>query len=174
MRSYHAPLMSGRLPREIDPIRLADEGRRLQGDLPGEDLARLAALAPATEKPAPVSVDLSFGRSPGGERWMRGSVRTRVGAVCQRCLGPMSIVLEARPMFVLRGPGGTGDEDAESLVVDGPVSLHELIEEELLLAMPMIPMHGENECQPPDAARPPAGASRPNRFAALRDRRGKD
>jgi uncharacterized protein len=169
--------MSGRLPREIDPIRLADEGRRLQGELPGAELTRLTALAPASEKPAPVSVDLTFGRSSRGERWMRGSVRTHVVATCQRCLGPMSIALEASPMRVLRGPGGTGDgreEDAESLVVEGPVNLRELVEEELLLAMPMIPMHGENECKPPVAARSPAGAGRPNRFAALRDRRGKD
>jgi uncharacterized protein len=164
--------MSGRLPREIDPIRLADEGARLRGELAGSGMSRLLELLAGGKVVQPVTVDLGFEHTPHGERLLRGVVETAVEATCQRCLGPVRIVLTARPCTVLLRPGGmpvAAAEEVEALVVEGPVRLAELVEDELLLAMPMFPAHGEGECTAPgtvDKVRP-AGGDKPNPFGAL-------
>lgn len=170
--------MSGRLPREIDPIRLADEGIRLQGELPGAAMARLRELAPTGGTPATVMLDLQFERTAQGTRLLHGSIRTTVGATCQRCLEPMSIEVSARPYFVLLGPGEAPvgvSEDTETLVIEGPLKLSELAEDELLLAMPMIPAHDDEACAAPGVApQPPrAETGKPNPFATLRGQKGK-
>lgn len=166
--------MSGRLPREIDPIRLADEGVRLQGELAGGSMTRLREAFPGGQTAQPVAVDLRFGRTTHGERLMRGVIETAVEATCQRCLGRVRIALTARPTTVLLRPGEvpvTAAEETEALVVEGVLDLNELVEDELLLAMPMFPMHGEGECTAPGAVAParPGKGERPNPFVVLQD-----
>jgi uncharacterized protein len=165
--------MSGRLPALIDPIRLADEGARLAGELPGGELARLREWRRPGSPPAPVAVQLEFERSPHGVRLMHGRIRTEIDTVCQRCLGPLAVALEARPFSVLLLPGeapaGIPDE-AEALVVEGPVSLNELVEDELLLVFPMIPAHAAGACQAPGGAADEN--AKPHPFAALRGWKG--
>lgn len=173
--------MSGRLPREIDPIRLADEGARLRGELAGSSMTRLLEVLPGGRAAQPVAVDLSFERTVHGERLVRGTVETAVETTCQRCLGPVQIALTAHLCTVLLRPGEAvvaAAEEAEVLVVEAPVKVAELVEDELLLALPMFPAHGEGECAAPGAAaivRPGRGG-KPNPFGALQElqkRRGK-
>lgn len=144
--------MSGRLPVHIDPLRLADEGRRLLGELPGSTLTRLREVVNAGSPAAVVAVNLEFARSAQGARRMYGTISTTVELTCQRCLEPVSIRLEARPDVVLlatdTGPSGMA-EAADTLVAEAPVALGLLVEDELLLVLPMVPMHPEGACQAP-------------------------
>ena len=93
---------------------------------------------------------------------------------CQRCLQPMTVLLEAeRSIFFVEGEDAAAALDAESeddvLALTPALDLEALIEDELLLALPLIPRHGV--CPEPlprpfideDAAAPPAD----NPFAAL-------
>lgn len=178
MQSYHARLMFDRLPSEIDPVRLADDGVRIEGQLAGDSLARLRALRHPGTVPEPVSVQLGFERTPHGVRLLRGTFRTQLLVTCQRCLGPLTLALKVHPLLVLLAPDEappTADEEAETLVVEGPVSLAELVEEELLLAMPMFPVHRDGECAVP-GAKPEAGTvpDPGNPFAALHSLKGKN
>jgi len=165
--------MSERLPREIDPLRLADEGVRLQGELPGELFVRLREQSMTGGRPEPVSVNLQFERTGHGIRLLRGTIQTRFDAVCQRCLGPVSLTLVAKPFLALLAAGESpagAPEDAETLVVEGSINLAELVEDELLLGMPMIPMHENGRCSAPGsrADEAPAEAGQDNPFASLR------
>jgi uncharacterized protein len=166
--------MSGRLPREIDPIRLADEGVRLRGELAGSSMTRLIEVLPGGRAAQPVTVDLSFERTVHGERLMRGVIETAVEATCQRCLGPVRIALTARPCAVLLQPDAAPAitaEETEAIVVEGVLSLIELVEDELLLALPMFPAHGEGECTAPGDLTPSrrGGGERSNPFVALQE-----
>lgn len=171
--------MSARLPEQIDAIRLADEGVRLRGELPAGGLQRLRELSRPGANPEPVVVDLEFERTSHGVRLMHGTIRTTVEAVCQRCLQPVALAITARPFVVLQVAGEesvSGPEEAEMLVVEGPLSLNELAEDELLLAMPMIPMHEEGACAAPRdlGEAPPEPLEKPNPFSVLRGLKGKD
>jgi uncharacterized protein len=170
--------MSGRLPQQIDLIRLAEEGARLTGKLPGDEFTRLREFSRPETQPAPVTVDLVFERTGQGARMMRGLIETRIETVCQRCLGPITIALVAKPVVVLLTAGEASADasgDFETLIVEGPQDLRELAEDELLLAMPMNPVHGDDGCaalagvsktQPVD--------TKPGPFTALRGLKGKN
>lgn len=176
MQSYHARLMSGQLPAQIDPIRLADEGARLCGALPGREMVRLQELALPNSRPEPVAVDLHFERTGQGVRRMHGTIRTQVEMACKRCLKPLQVEVVAQPLFVLLQPGEVEPEEGETLVVEAALSLAELVEDELLLAMPMSPGHAEGECEiafPITAGKAPVAEKKANPFAELRGFKGK-
>jgi uncharacterized protein len=170
--------MSGRLPALIDPIRLADEGARLAGELPFSEFPRLRAGADAGSKAEPVAIELAFERTVQGVRLMRGRLHARLSMTCQRCLEPVTVELEANPFAELLRPGDRpvgSSGDADALVVEGPLRLSEIVEDELLLVMPMVPMHDEGECVAPDVSAEPAAPDRKRSpFSVLRERRAKD
>src|SRR4051812_26818489 len=81
---YDARLMLNSLPAIIDPIRLADEGTRLVGDLSIKPMRRLAAVC--LDADARVSIDLRFDRSARKLREMHGTITAMLQVACQRCL----------------------------------------------------------------------------------------
>jgi len=159
--------MSGRLPDQIDPIRLADEGARLQGEIDIAALTRLDALR-SGDSPGAVNIDLWFERSLQGVRTLRGKLKVQFAATCQRCLEPVDVDIEARPFMEIRTEDAAESitDGAEVLVVDGPLRLGGFVEDELLLAMPMIPAHRPGACAAPADSPDQTRDSGP--FAALR------
>jgi DUF177 domain-containing protein len=160
--------MSSGLPATVDAIRLADTGTRLAGEIPLKAMARLRGQCLGDQGEA--SVDLLFERSADRAlRRIRGRISARVHVACQRCLEPMTLVLEAEPSLLIIKAGERAQlqtQDAELLVADKAVSLSELVEDELLLSMPMIPMHELSECPAAARLRSQQG-SRVNPFAVL-------
>ena len=115
------------------------------------------------------------------EIWLHIQGDTVVRLECQRCLQPMNEVLRAdRYLRFVAGEDEAArlDEDSEDdvLALVARLDLFELLEDELILALPLVPRHGTCP-QPLDMA--PASAvarpdeSRPHPFAALAALRGK-
>lgn len=85
----------------------------------------------------------SAGGVPAGELAVRAVARL----TCQRCLGPMRQVLESNSLlaFVEREDGAV-PAGHEAITGDPRrVDLAALVEDELLLSLPLIPKHGEGE-----------------------------
>lgn len=139
--------MSAGLPVEIDPFRLAGQGARLQGTLPLAAMTRLmdSVLGPENGQ---VVVDLRFDTSENGVPSVTGQLQTIVQMRCQRCLEPMDVKLDVAPAMQLRSADepASQKEQQETLLVQGPLRLRELVEDELLLALPMLPRHGMEQC----------------------------
>ena len=141
------PMRSG-LPATIDAIQLADTGARLAGNIPVKAMARLRALC--LDDWGKATIDLYFER--GGKRGLRrvrGTITASIRVACQRCLEPMTLAIEAKPSLVVvpaNERSALPAQEADVLVADKPVSLNSLVEDELLLAMPMIPMHDMRAC----------------------------
>ena len=79
------------------------------------------------------------------------SVRGTVTLVCQRCLGPLTVTVDAHRELVFVASGrltsfDDEEDDADYLPLDEMVDAHSLVEEEVLLALPMSPRHAEDEC----------------------------
>jgi uncharacterized protein len=138
----------GHLPATIDPIQLAERGARLTGTLPVKSMPRL--MQTCLEGSDDVYVDLLFERGEGEQVFlMHGTLRVRLHTTCQRCLEGMDLDVEASPWLMLMRPGGRRDrldDEPDILVVDKPLLLSALIEDELLLALPMVPTHALSEC----------------------------
>jgi uncharacterized protein len=107
---------------------------------------------------------------------MRVSAQTRIRMICQRCLVPMDVDLGFDRWFRFAADEATAaleDEEAEEevLAMARDLDLHALIEDELLMEIPVAPRH--EVCPEPvklSSADPDfdaAEAARPNPFAAL-------
>jgi len=140
--------MFGTLPASIDPIQLAERGARLTGTLPLKSMPRLVQAC--LDGSGNVHVDLSFERSESeGLYEMRGHLSAKLRVTCQRCLEAMDFGLEISPRLMFMRPGDNPallELEADIMVVDKPLLLSSVVEDELLLAMPMVPMHDLNEC----------------------------
>ena len=166
-QSYDAYLMSERLPVQIDPIRLADEGVRLQGELSVSDMSRLQAFFAPSSRPAVVTVDLQFERAAQDVRRMQGTIHVRAEMLCQRCLKPLAVEVTAKPFLTLL-QSDVATDDGETLQVTAPIRLRELVEDELILVMPMFPVHVGTECASlPKVVAVPVTEDKENPFAVL-------
>jgi uncharacterized protein len=92
-----------------------------------------------------VRFEFRFSRNEVGHRLIEGSVDTVVELVCQRCLEPVVVEIHAEIMLgVLNNEQDVGKlpESTEPLVLgESPVWLADLIEDEILLALPVVPRH---------------------------------
>lgn len=140
--------MSGRLPQYVQPARLAETGGVIRGSLRVAEMSRLAEILHDTE--GTVDVDLEFGIDEVGTRYIRGHLRTVLHLTCQRCLQALVSPLDVPVSLGLGIPGRSGDlpERYEVLALEEPnLELAELVEDELMLALPVVPMHAVDECE---------------------------
>lgn len=161
--------MSGGLPAFIEPVRLAELGRTLEGRLPVARLHRLAEVL--ADQQGDVEVRLEFGREPRSRTVVRGSIRGVLRLTCQRCLQPFELALDLPVhLVVVRSDAEAGrlaEEEDALLVGDAQaLSLAELVEDELLLALPQVPAHPTPGCRPPAGSEIASGAGS-SPFAAL-------
>lgn len=138
------------LPAQIAPYKFARQARHLKGFLSLGDMKRLQeALASSNGQ---IDVDLKFGRDEGGTHFAVGSLHATVEMVCQRCMAamPVEFSAEVRLGFCTSADKAERIPDSyESCVVEEePVALVELIEDELILALPLVASHPEQSCQP--------------------------
>lgn len=148
------------LPNKIDPWRLVAEGGRLAGSLALTALPRLAAALHRVDGMA--SVALTAGVDRRGVHFIQGVVRTtEVELVCQRCLGVLRLPLEATVSLGLARDEAEADrlpEDYEPLLVaGGGIGVADLVEDELLLALPQIPRHEDGRDCEANGYRMPGG-----------------
>lgn len=111
--------------------RLSQEARGLASDAPLEWSARGEIISAQTGQ---------------AEVWLHVTARVIVPLVCQRCMGPLDVALDVNPSFRFVATEEIAlaqDEDSEEdvLVFSREFNLASLIEDELLMALPLIPRH---------------------------------
>lgn len=145
--------MMGRLPDIIDPIRLAKRGEYLVGQMDMRDMDRLQSMLVSGQ--GMLDVQLAFDVDDAGIRNICGQIQTDVTVTCQRCLKPMDYVLEAEVMLGIIKHRDQADKLSDCyeplLIETDEISLRDIVEDELILAMPATPMHDEDDCQSIDA-----------------------
>lgn len=162
----NAPTMP-MLPRSVMARKLAGKAQRLAGTVVGDALSRLRAAVPSIQDPIKVVLDFVEG-GEGAE--VHGHVEARVELVCQRCLGLMEVCLEATPALGLvrdeREMMQLSQRLDPCVLADEELDLFELVEEELLLALPIVAMHAQ-ECGPQLPESPAAETGIENPFRVL-------
>lgn len=144
--------MSGRLPDYVDFMRLARQGQVLSGDLSLARMQRLAASLRDTQGSARVRLefDLDARRQPV----LRSRVEAELVLECQRCLGDCNYAVSVETVYGLIEHEAQAkrlpDEYEPLLLNEEPMSPLELVEDELILAMPVVARHedGDPACQP--------------------------
>ncbi|MDH4393933.1 MAG: DUF177 domain-containing protein [Aquabacterium sp.] len=166
----------------LDVAAFIADAAQLSGDWPGASLQRLADLqaAPQDTPLAAVAWQALGQRLPvaagDAELWLHLHASAQVWLTCQRCLQPFTVPLDIdqRLRFV-RGEAQAEALDAEIeedvLALSKSLDLRDLVEDELLLALPIVPRH--DACPQPlpvplgEAPAPEDVPERENPFAAL-------
>lgn len=144
------------LPKLIDPMKLITREAKLSGTV---QLGLMTRLSEAVLSGSDADVELEFTRNEQGLATIQGVASSDVFLRCQRCLNAVGFPLHAQVSLLL-----VQDEEAEGKVSseydafildenEDTISLHELVEDELLLCLPSIPMHKDGCCSMPEHSR---------------------
>jgi uncharacterized protein len=167
VKTYHRAPMSVALPERVDASRMVQARRTFEGKLPIASFQRLRGSLAAVEGEA--SYDLEFGKDELGVAYLAVRVDADLPLTCQRTLE-----VYRQPVHVDQRLGLIGEESEEAalppgyeplLIPDGTVDLADVIEDELILALPVVPLKPGAPLEWHDEST--EEASEPNPFAAL-------
>jgi uncharacterized protein len=166
-------MLNGPIPPHIDPRKLADRAVTLKGEMPLADFPRLCdAVAEST---GVVGAELLFERDARGAVVIHSNLDVEVKMVCQRCLELVSLPIHSETDYAVVKVGANTQSVPKGYDVlevgEDPLDLMTLVEDELLLALPIVPTHAHEDCQPPAGADEPESSEdevlRSNPFSVL-------
>jgi uncharacterized protein len=170
--------MSSPLPDLLDPWRAADSRSVLTGRLPLSSLPRLRELL--IDAAGDVSFRLAFSRDEEHRAVLHGEVSATLRVRCQRCLEALDHVVDNSMVLALISGMDEERQLPERydplLVSERRIRPGDLIEDELMLALPQIPMHEPHVCgsKAPVAERAKAQSGKASPFALLADLKRRD
>jgi len=145
-----------------------------------QDLERLAleSVGPAADAAANwrAAAELRAGATGQMDMWLHLQANASVPLTCQRCMAAAQTPLQVNQWyrFVATEEIAMAQDDASQedlLVITPHFDLLALLEDELLMALPLVPMHDECPVLPEFSAGvidvPDDGPGKPNPFAAL-------
>jgi uncharacterized protein len=171
-------------PRRLDVAAFARAGATLAGETSIGQLPRLrdSASDPAAAAPVTWRAEGRWDRAPGGEGEpvMRLMGQATVPLTCQRCLQPLvqDVSIDRAYRFVATEAQAEAldlGSDDEVLSLGGTLDVLALVEDELILALPLVPRHAAcpQPLASPDAAER-AGNGGAHPFAVLAGLRRRD
>ena len=116
-------------------------------------VARLERLTAAVEGPAAdLEVELKIRRDANRAPKLEGRIRGQLPLICQRCLRlfawPLDIPVDLRLVFNEDEENRVLKEAEPFLVSDDTLMFHQIVEEEVLLALPYAPRCERDDCEP--------------------------
>ena len=140
--------MSSRLPELVDPWRSAGQNRSFSGRVELGQLHRLTGALHAVSGDA--EFDLVFSRDEQRRPRISGFVRATLSLQCQRCLDEMLLPVDVDLNLAVIEVSAEAErlpEDVDPVQVEeGMLRLLDIVEDELILAIPQVPMHSQGEC----------------------------
>ena len=166
--------MSRDFPDQIDPRKAAEGRRQFTGDLPLGQLQRLKpllALGGDGEQRTPARFEIEFGQDAERRVLIDVQVEATLPLRCQRTLERFEMpVATQSQVTVIDSPEQEQDlpEGMDAvLLTDGRLELRRLVEEELLLAVPPVPVAPDSEAVSWSSGETPEAGKRKNPFAVL-------
>jgi uncharacterized protein len=166
-------------PQRLNLQALAQDGQLWSEATPLQDLQRLAdeaqGLAPDAAVQWQARAELRPQAGAEDQIWLHLSAQASVPLTCQRCMAAVSTPLEVDQWYRFveseEVAMAEDDEAEEDLLVMVPqFDLLALLEDELLMALPLVPMHETCPVTPVFSAGDPAveaAEAKPNPFAVL-------
>ncbi len=165
------------LPKYFEPYKMADRQAVFQGSAPLSSFTRLEELVADCE--GELQVRLEFGVHEEGIRQLTGEAKGIVKVQCQRCLDLMDFALDFQFHigFAMHDEMATSiPRDLDPIVIrpDEQPNLQDLIEDDLLLAIPEFVSHPPDQCSvttefgdPETAEKVESDTSKENPFSVL-------
>ena len=135
------------LPQFVDPRQLAKQGATLTGQIDPNLCSRLAEAV--IEISEPITASLVFYVEDSGCKAIHVKSSTTVLVGCHRCLVAMSLPLQCDGIIGIvwtEDEANTLPKKLDSWLVAEEGDIAELLEDELLLALPFVTYHDESAC----------------------------
>lgn len=159
-------------PNLIDPEVFAAEKQNLQGSFLLEELdERVRSHEYPADKQTKVSFTLQGGRDRLQRLFLDLTVRADMPLFCQRCIKPMPFELNESSRIVLFADEARldeamlSDEELEGMVISPTLNVQELVEDQILMALPFSPRH--EDCD--NVSLEHVNQDKPNPFAVLKN-----
>lgn len=159
------------IPVQVSAERALARGECYEGEIEGAELQRLAEY-----RPEQVSALLRIGRDIGRVGRIGGTVEARLTLECRVCsasfVWPARLTLDLTLARDEQEEARLLEQGEPVLIEDDALRLQQIVEDELLLALPMMPRCAACEnAHPPDAEVSAAEAEEPTRrpLAALKE-----
>lgn len=138
-----------KLPKQIDPVKSAQKQSMYDGRYLAHEMTRFSsAVASVGES---VFVKVEFAKDAQSLTYFKGDMNVNVQLICQRCNKPFNHSVYTE--FCFTPVQGNEEEDLlpdayEPVEVNdhGEVDIFQAIEDELILALPIVPLHAEEVC----------------------------
>lgn len=166
------------LPDHLDAYKLADQSVSISGQVSASRLTRLNGAVLRLDDS--IEAELDFFQDEEHRRIVAGHVSGRVELECQRCLQPMVQPLDSDFRLAIvyndeMAKALPADDEPLMLLPDEALDPATIVEEELLLCLPLQAMHDEAECRiqtefapaPDEVASSDEETSRENPFQVL-------
>lgn len=145
--------MSDHLGEVIEPLSLAEKGRTLTGQLP---LSRLDRLCQSLQNgKGGVDVSLHFDKDEVGQPRVMGRLAAVLQLQCQRCMQAMdmsvSVDVHLGIVRTQKQAESLPDNYDPLLISDEPMTAADIVEDELILALPLVALHEMKDCPAADA-----------------------
>lgn len=164
-----------KLPLTIDPYKDAQRRMDYEGYFPSGLLSRLSESVGNVLSDAQVTLSLYI--DPQKLVVIKGTATVDVELICQRCSNPFKQTLDCTFCF---SPVSNMDQADDLPEIYEPIELNEfgeinlldMVEDEFIISLPLVPMHNSEHCEVSVAEQvfgelPEELASKPNPFAIL-------
>jgi len=139
----------------IDSLDFAGNGRQISGKVPVAGLPRL--LDTLEDPQGTLEYTVRGGVDKLGNNLLDVSITGNCRLRCQRCLGAMEHAVRIDTRLLLRDQAsldalddnvaGGEEEEFDSILADAHLDVLDLLEEEILLSLPIAPKHELGACQ---------------------------
>ena len=140
----------------VDSLHFARNGETLRGKVAVAELSRLVDVLYSDK--GMLEYTLSGGINQHGKPVLHTHVKGELQLCCQRCMEAMVYGLDSRSDLVLArdetelAQMDEQEEDGEDAILADPkLNVLALVEDEVLLDLPMVPRHASGKCQPKNA-----------------------
>ncbi|MBQ0719958.1 MAG: DUF177 domain-containing protein [Gammaproteobacteria bacterium] len=137
------------IPHRVDALKACTQGATYEGIIMPQDLPRLSATVVSVK--GEVAAKVHFSRDESNYRVVTGELDVLVSVQCQRCLSALDYDLHAQMDLAIVTTEVQLEnlpKECEGWLLDeqGEADLYEAIEEELLLALPIVAYHDPADC----------------------------
>jgi uncharacterized protein len=167
-------------PGRFDAFGLAARGERIAGNVDVARRPRIAERLAPLPAAVPIAWTIAGGHDGAGRPTLTVTIEGSLPLVCQRCLQPFDRpIAQQTELLLARTEAELEPLDAgetEVVLAAAPLDALTLVEDEILLSLPFVPSHAEEQCpagvEPAAesaAAKPTPGSTSPfARLAALK------
>lgn len=152
----------------IDSLDFAGNGKEIKGEVPFVEMPRL--LGELESPDGVLQYSVRGGVDKLGVSFLDVSMTGDCRVRCQRCLGALEHPIRIATRLLLRDQSELdaledSEEEYDSILAETQLDVLDMLEEEILLSLPISPRHESGACQAKDGDS--AGKGKENPFAAL-------